>query len=101
MPGRALLRQFEGELEDAVHARARHHRFLDHHLAVGAGEHAPADAGVFALGVLAHHVEIDVARLARIAIAVHQRAADAGHQPHRAQVDILVKRAPELQQRTP
>ncbi len=98
---RAALRQIEGELEDAVHAGAAHDRFLDHDLALGAAVHAAADAGIFALGVLAHHVEIDRAGRARLAAAVDQRAADAGHQAYRTQVHVLVEAAPELQQRAP
>jgi hypothetical protein len=91
-----LLRQLEGKLQDAVHALAGKDRLLDHRLALGAFEHAAADRRVLALGVLAHHVEVDVAHL-----AVGQRAGHAGHQAHRAQVDVLVEVAPELDQRAP
>jgi hypothetical protein len=62
----------------------------------GAFEHDAADAGIFALGVLAHHVEVDVADL-----APGQRAGDAGHQAHRAEVHVLVELAAELEQRPP
>ncbi|MNT11430.1 hypothetical protein D3C72_1463090 [compost metagenome] len=91
-----FLGQFEREFQDAVHADAAHHGLLDHDFALGAREHAPADARILALGVLAHHVEVDIARL-----AAGQRALDAGHQAHRAQVYVLVERAAELEQRAP
>ena len=47
-------------------------------------------------GVLAHHPEVDVARL-----AVRERRRHARHQPHRAQVDVLVELATEQDQRAP
>ena len=56
----------------------------------------PPTDGIFALGVLAHDAEIDVAGL-----AVGQRRRHAGHQPHRAQIDVLVELAAELDQRAP
>jgi hypothetical protein len=93
---RTALGELEGVLEDAVGAVAREDGFLQHDLALGAFEHAPADRRVFALGVLAHHVEVDVARL-----LAGQRAGHARHQAHRAQVDVLVELAAELEQRTP
>ena len=92
----ALLRELEGELQDAVDADARHDRFLHHHFALGAREHLAADGGVLALGVLAHDEEVDVAGL-----AAGQRRRDAGHQAHRAQIDVLIELAPELDQRAP
>ena len=72
------------------------HGFLHHDFALGAGEHAAADRGIFALGVLAHHPEIDVAGL-----AIGERRRHAGHQPHRAQIDVLVELAAEQDQRAP
>jgi hypothetical protein len=74
----------------------RHHGLLGDEFAVGIREHAAADGGIFAFGVFAHHPEIDVAGL-----AVGQRRRHARHQPHRAQVDVLVELAPELDQRAP
>ena len=59
-----LPRQLEGEAQDAVHALAREHRLLEHDLALGALEHAPADRRVLAFGIFAHDDEIDVAGLA-------------------------------------
>jgi hypothetical protein len=58
--------------------------------------HHAAQVGVFALGVLAHHQEVDVAGL-----LAGQRAGHALEQAHRAQVDVLVELAPELQQAAP
>ena len=92
----AALREIEGVAQDAVDADAAHHRLLHHDLALGARIHLAADRGIFALGVLAHDEEIDVARL-----AVGQRRWHARHQAHRTQIDILVELAPELQQRAP
>ena len=88
--------QLEGEAQHAVDAHAGHHRLLDDDLAVGALEHPAADARVLALGVLAHDAEVDVARGAS-----GERAAYARHQPGRAEVHVLVERAPKLQQAPP
>ena len=74
----------------------RQHRLLHHDLALGARKHAAADRRVFALGVLAHHPEVDVAGL-----AAGQRRRHAGHQPHRAQIDVLVELAAEQDERAP
>src|SRR5690606_12314839 len=73
-----------------------HHRFLDDDLALGAGEHAPADRGIFPFGIFTHDIEIYVARL-----AASQRRGHAGHEAHRPQVHILVELAAELKQRAP
>ena len=67
-----------------------------HGFAVGAFEDLPADAGVFAFGVLAHDVEVDVA-----GFAAGQRAGHPGHQPDRPQAHVLVEGAAELQQAAP
>ncbi len=93
---RAGLREVEGEFEDPVDPGAGHDRFLHHGFAVGAFEDLAADAGVFAFGVLPHHVEVDVA-----GFAAGQRAGHAGHQPDRAQAHVLVEGAAELQQAAP
>ncbi len=60
------------------------------------GNIAAADRRILALGVLAHDVEVDVAGL-----AAGERRRHARHQPHRAQVDVLVELAAELEQRAP
>jgi hypothetical protein len=86
----------EREFEHAVDADAGEDGLLHHHLALGAREDAPADRGIFAFGVLAHHPEVDVARL-----AVGERRGHARHQPHRPQVDVLIELAAELNERAP
>ena len=89
MRGR-FIAKLERELHDAIHAFAREDRLLHDHLALGALEHAAADRRVFALGILAHHVVIDVADLAS-----DQRTGDARHQTHRAQIHVLIEHAAE------
>jgi hypothetical protein len=66
------------------------------HLVVGALEHAAADRAVLALGVLAHHPEIDLARL-----AVGQRRRHALEQAHGTQVHVLVEVATDRDQQAP
>ena len=87
------LGEVEGEAQDAVDAVAREHGLLEHGFAFGTFEQAAADRGVFAFGVFAHDVEVDVAHL-----AASERAGHAGHQTHRTQVDVLVEFAPKLDQ---
>ena len=74
----------------------REHALLRDELAVGALEHAAADRGIFALGVLAHHVEVDIGLG-----AAGQRRAHARHQLARAQVHILVEAAADRDQQAP
>ena len=92
----ALLRELERVLEDAVDTLAREGRDLLYDLAVGAFVHPPAEAGVFALGVLAHHVVVDVARL-----AAGERAGQAREKAHGAQVDVQVEPAAKVDQQSP
>ena len=75
---------------------ARHHGLLGDEFTVGIREHAAADGGIFAFGVFAHHPEIDIAGL-----AARERRRHAGHQPHRAQIDVLVELPAEFDQRAP
>ena len=89
-------RSSKANLQDPVDALAGEDRLLHGHLVVGALEHAAADRGVLALGVLAHDPEIDVARL-----AIGQRAGHALEQPHRAQVHVLVEVAADRDQQSP
>ena len=84
--------KLEGVLKNAIHARAGHHRFLDHCFAVGALENFPSNAGVFSFGVLPNDVEIDVARL-----SVAQWAGHAREELDRAEADVLIEMPPELQ----
>ena len=86
--------EIEGVAQDPIDADAGHHRLLDDDLALGAGEHAPAELGVLALGVLPHDEEVDVA-------GVGQPGRDARHQPYRTQVDVLIERAADLEDRAP
>src|SRR5260370_18657891 len=88
--------QLERKLENAVHADACHYGLLNDKFALSARKHASADRRIFAFRVFPHDVEIDVA-----GIASCERTRNAGHQPHRPQVDILVDLAPTLAQRTP
>ena len=92
----SALSELEGESQHAVDADACHHGLLNHHLARRIGEDAAADRRIFAFGVFAYDIEVDVARL-----AVRQRRGNAGHEPDGAEVDVLVELAPELQQRSP
>ena len=89
-------RQLEGIFQHAVGADAGEHALLGDELPVGALEHAAADRGVFALGVLAHDVEVDVGFG-----AVGQRRAHAGHQLAGAQVHVLVEAAADRDQQAP
>jgi hypothetical protein len=56
----AGARQLEGVAHDAVDTAAREDRLLHGHLVLGARIQAPADLGVLALVVLAHHAQVDV-----------------------------------------
>ena len=88
--------QLEGVAHDPVDAAAGEHRRLHHHLLLGALEAAAADRRILALGVLAHDDEVDVARP-----AARQRRSDAGHQPHRPDVGILIEAAAQPDQQPP
>ncbi|SBK56040.1 Uncharacterised protein [Klebsiella pneumoniae] len=92
----AAFRQFEGVAQDPVHAAAGEDRLLNYHFMLGAFIGAPAQGGIFAFGIFAHHVKIDIA-----GFFTRQRAGDTGEQAHRAQVDVLIELAAELQQRPP
>ena len=92
----AGARQLEGIAHDPVAAAPGEHRLLHRHLVFGALEKPAADRGIFALVVLAHDVEIDVARR-----AVLERRVDPGQEPHRAQIDVLLKLAPQRDQQAP
>ena len=89
-------RQLEGIAHDPVAAAAGEHRLLHRHLVFGALVEPAADRGIFALVVLAHDVEIDVAGR-----AVLQRRVDTGQQPHRPQVDVLLEAAADRDQQPP
>jgi hypothetical protein len=93
---RAGAGQLEGVVQQPLAAQPGEHRLLQHELALGAAEHHAAHRAVLALGVLAHDQHVDVAGL-----APGQRAGHAVEQPRRAQVDVLVELAAELQQAAP
>jgi len=86
----------EGIAQDAVHPAAGKEAFLNHHLAIGAFEAPPADGGVLPFGVFAHDDEVDVARL-----TAAQGRLDPGHQPHRADVGVLLEAAADREQQPP
>src|SRR5690554_6741645 len=90
------LGQLESVLQHPVGAVAGHDRFLNDNFALGAFKHFATDTGVFALGILAYDVEINIAGL-----TVGQWAFDAWQQLAGAQVDVLIEPATELQQRAP
>ena len=55
-----------------------------------------AEAGVFAFRVLAHADHVDVGRG-----AIGERRGEAGQQPHRPQVDVLLEALAQRQQQIP
>ncbi len=57
------FRQFEGVAQDPVHAAAGKDRLLNHHFMLGAFIGAAAKGGIFAFGIFAHHVKINIAGL--------------------------------------
>ncbi len=91
-----VLRQLEGIAHHPVAAAPGEHRLLHRHLVFGAAIEPAADFRIFALVVFAHDIEIDVARRAAL-----QWRIDPGEQPHRAQVDVLLKAAPQRDQEAP
>ena len=96
MPRLAFLRELERVANDAVGAAPGEHALLRHHLVLGAAVDAPADVGVLALVVLAHHEEVDVGRG-----AVAQRRLHALKEPHGTQVDVLPEFASDGDQQAP
>ncbi len=59
---RRVLRQLKGVADDAVASAPREYGLLQRELLLGALEKTPADIGVFAFVILAHHAEIDLPR---------------------------------------
>src|SRR5690606_761061 len=90
------LRQIEGIAQYAIGAVAGEHRLLNDDLAIGIWEQAAPKVGVFAFSVLSHDIKVDIAGL-----VTRQRTRYAVKQAHVAQVDVLVKLTPELQQGPP
>ena len=58
----SLLRELKGKLQNTVSANAAHDRLLHHDLTFGALKHKAANGRVLALGVLTHHIKINLAR---------------------------------------
>ena len=83
---RPFLRQFERILEHAIDAVAREGRGLHHRLPSAPFENSSADRRVLALGIFAHHPELDIADL-----SVGQRRLDPRHKAHGPQVNIKVE----------
>lgn len=86
----SLLRLLEAEAQDALDPGTGEDRGLDRDLVRRALVHAPAGAGILALGVLADAEDIEVLRA--------QRALDARQQAMRADVGILHERLADRQQ---
>ena len=86
-------RQLEGKAHDALDAAPREHRRLDGDFFRLLVIHEAAHLRVFALGVLAHHDEIDL-----LAFAQRQRRFDAAIEHRRPHVGVLVEGAPDGQQ---
>ena len=87
----ALLGELEGEAHHAVAAAAGEHRAAGIAISYSVPSAEPAaDRGIFTLVVLAHDIEIDLAGR-----AVFERRVDPGEEPHRTQVDVLLKAAPQ------
>ena len=91
-----LGRELEGVLDDALDARAREHGRLDADLAGMALMRAAADAGVLALGVLAHEHHVDIAGR-----TAGERARHALEQPHGTDVGPQVEALADRQQQPP
>src|SRR5438477_555279 len=79
----APMHRLEAVTQDAIRALAREDRKLRDEFALGAGIHAAAHRRVFALVVLAHHPEVDVAGL-----AAGERALHARHEAYRPDIRV-------------
>ena len=77
-----------------LHAGAREHGQIHANLFRVALMHAPARAGIFAFGVLAHDNPVEVADAA-------QRPFDAGQEPGRAHIGVLVERLADREPQAP
>ena len=76
--------ELEGVTHDAVAAHLGEDALLHRHFHLAARIEAAADLGIFALVVLAHDVEIDLAGL-----AILERRIDTGEQANGPQIDVL------------
>jgi len=91
-----LPRQLESIAQNAIRTVAREHRHLRSKLMVGARVHPPADLRIFAFDIFADDPHINIA-----GAFVTQRRRNAGQEPHRAQVHILIELAPDRDQQLP
>src|SRR5947209_6764404 len=89
----ALLSPLERVATDAFDAFASVDAALDRHLVRCISLEAPADAGVFAFGVLANAEHVDGLRR-----AIAERRWDAVQNAHGSQVDVLVEALPDREQ---
>ena len=90
------LREVEGIFQDPVGADPRHDRFLHDDFTVRVRKNPAADRRIFAFGIFADDIEIDVAGL-----AARKRARHTRHEFDRPKIDILVELSAKLDQRTP
>ncbi len=88
--------QIEGVAENAVGSSPGKDGFLDNCFVFSAGVEAAADLGVLPFGILAHDPHVDVAW-----ISIAKRRRYPRQQPHRPQVDVLIKFAPNGDQKPP
>jgi len=93
---RTRARQREGKAHDALHAGAREHDDIGRHFQRRTLMGAPADAGILALGVLAHDHPVEF-----LALDSAQRRDDAGQHPRRPHVGILVERLADREPQAP
>src|SRR4051812_19311781 len=93
---RAGLRQLEREAHDALDAGAREDAHVGGHFDRMALVRAAADAGVFALGVLAHDHPVQVPGRAAL-----ERCVDARQDARGAHVGVLVEALADLQAQAP
>ena len=91
-----FARHLEAVAEDPLDAVPREEAGLLGDFVRRADVDAAAEPGVLALGVLAHADHVDVGRR-----AVRERRRQAGKQPHRPQVDVLLKALAQRQQQIP
>ena len=93
---RARLRQLERVAHDALDADAGENRDLRADFLRQPAMHPPAAAGIFAFGVFAHDHPVEIA-----GADMAQRRGDAGQDPGRPDVGVLVKALADRQAQAP